>query len=143
MTVAIIIPAFNAAAFLGEAVESALAQTHAASQIVVVDDGSTDTTAAVAEKFADAVMFLRQANAGVSAARNHGAAQVAADWLLFLDADDRLRPDALARLLSRANESMLGAIYGQTADFTDESPLGPRFSKETGSCAMQGPPPAG
>jgi glycosyltransferase involved in cell wall biosynthesis len=143
MTVAIIIPAYNAAAWLAEAIGSALAQTHPAAQVIVVDDGSTDDTAAVAEKFTDAVMLLRQPNAGVAAARNFGAAQMTADWLLFLDADDRLRRDALARLLSRANETALSVIYGQTADFTDGSPFGPRFGKESGSCAMQGPPPLG
>jgi glycosyltransferase involved in cell wall biosynthesis len=143
MTVAIIIPAYNAAAFLAEAIESALAQTHAASQVIVVDDGSTDDTTVVAGRFGDAVMLLRQPNAGVSIARNSGAAQSSAEWLLFLDADDRLRPDALQKLLSRAHEKALGCIYGQSVDFTDGSPLGARFGKEHGSCAMQGAVPLG
>ena len=140
---AIIIPAFNAAAYIAEAIESALAQSHPASQIIVVDDGSTDDTALVAEKFGDAVMLLLQANAGVSTARNYGAAQTSADWLLFLDADDRLRPDALRMLLSRASEASLGCIYGQSVDFTDGLPLGARFGKEHGSCAIQGAVPLG
>lgn len=140
---AIIIPAYNASAFLAEAIESALAQTHAPSQVVVVDDGSTDDTAAVAERFCDAVMLLRQPNAGVSAARNHGAAQTSSDWLLFLDADDRLRLDALEKLLSRAGEAPLGCIYGQSVDFADGTLSGARFGKEHGSCAMQGAVPLG
>lgn len=139
LTASIIIPAYNAAAFLAEAIESALAQTHAASQVIVVDDGSTDDTAAIAGNFGDAVMLLRQSNSGVSTARNLGAAQTAAEWLLFLDADDRLRPDALERLLSRAGEAQLGCIHGQAVDFSDSD----SFGKEHGSCAMQGPPPAG
>ncbi len=143
MSAAIIIPAYNAAAFLAEAIESALAQTHPASQVIVVDDGSTDDTPAVAEKFGDAVMLLRQTNAGVSTARNFGAAQTSADWLLFLDADDRLRPDALEKLLSRAGEASLGCIYGQSVDFTDVPLSGARFGKEHGSCAMQGAVPLG
>ncbi len=143
MSAAIIIPAYNAAAFLAEAIESALAQTHPASQVIVVDDGSTDDTPTVAKKFTDAVMLLRQPNAGVSAARNFGAARTSADWLLFLDADDRLRPDALEKLLSRAGEASLGCIYGQSIDFTDRSPSGARFGKEHGSCAMQGAMPLG
>lgn len=139
MNVAIIIPAYNAAAFLREAIASVLAQTVAVTQVIVVDDGSTDDTAAVAEKFGDAVMLIRQPNAGVSSARNLGAAQTDAEWLLFLDADDRLRPDALANLLSRTEEKPLGVIYGQSVDFTE----GGRFEKAHGSCAMQGAVPLG
>ncbi len=143
MSATIIIPAYNTAAFLAEAIESALAQTHPASQVIVVDDGSTDETAAVAGNFGDAVVLLRQPNAGVSTARNHGGAQTSADWLLFLDADDRMRPDALQKLLSRAREESLGCIYGQSIDFTDGSPSGALFGKEHGSCAMQGAVPLG
>lgn len=138
MTVSIIIPVYNAAAFLAETIESALAQTHTASQVIAVDDGSPDDSAVVAERFGDAVMLLRQTNAGVSTARNFGAAQTSADWLLFLDADDRLRPDALRMLLSRAGEESLGCIYGQSIDFS-----GAKFGKEHGSCAMQGAVPLG
>lgn len=143
LSISIIIPAYNAAAFLAEAIESALAQTHAASQVIVVDDGSTDETAGVAEKFGDTVMLLRQPNAGVSAARNYGAAQTSAEWLLFLDADDRLRPDALQKLLSRAHAATLGCIYGQSVDFTESASSEARFGKEHGSCAMQGAVPLG
>ena len=139
MSAAIIIPAYNAAAFLAEAIKSALVQTHPAAQVIVVDDGSTDETATVAKEFGDAVMLLRQPNAGVSAARNFGAAQTSADWLLFLDADDRLRPYALKTLLARAAESPLGCIYGQSVDFTANG----RFDMELGSCAMQGAVPLG
>ncbi|MEK0450578.1 MAG: hypothetical protein RL088_2846 [Verrucomicrobiota bacterium] len=143
MTVTVIIPAYNAAAFLAEAIESALALTRAASQVIVVDDGSTDETVVVAGGFGDAVMLLRQPNAGVSTARNYGAAQTSAEWLLFLDADDRLRPDALQKLLSRAHQATLGCIYGRSVDFTEHAPVGAKFGKEHGSCAMQGPVPLG
>ena len=143
LSVSIIIPAFNAAAFIAEAIESALAQTHAASQVIVVDDGSTDETSAIAERFGEKVTVLRQPNAGVSTARNYGAAQTSAEWLLFLDADDRLRPDALRNLLSRAHEEALGCIYGQSIDFTEHEAFGAKFGKEHGSCAMQGAVPLG
>ena len=137
MNVAIIIPAYNAAAFVAEAIGSALAQTVAAAQVIVVDDGSTDDTASIAAQFGDKVRVLRQSNAGVSTARNLGAAQATAEWLLFLDADDRLRPGALAALLARAGN--FGVIYGQSVDFTE----GEHFEKEHGSCAMQGAVPLG
>ncbi len=139
MNVAIIIPAYNAAAFLREAIESALAQSVAAAQVIVVDDGSTDDTAVVAEKFGDAVMLIRQPNAGVSTARNFGAAQTTAEWLLFLDADDRLRTDALSNSLSRADEKSLGVIYGKSILFSGDD----EFSHEHGNAAMQGAVPFG
>ncbi len=137
MSVSVIIPAFNAAAYLAEAIESALSQTHAASSIIVVDDGSTDATAAVAENFADSVTLLRQNNSGVSTARNFGASQISANWLLFLDADDRLLPHAIATLVARADEGDFGVVYGRSADFSNAK----RYD-EHGNDKMQGHPPA-
>lgn len=90
----VVIPAFNAAATLAHAIESVRAQTWPAHEIIVVDDGSTDATAEVAHQFAD-VRLIRQANSGVSVARNAGAAAASGDWLAFLDADDSYAPDRL------------------------------------------------
>jgi len=90
----VVIPAFNAAATLAHAIESVRAQTWPAHEIIVVDDGSTDATAEVAHQFAD-VRLIRQANSGVSVARNAGAAAATGDWLAFLDADDSFAPDRL------------------------------------------------
>jgi len=120
-SVAVIIPAFNAAKYLPAAVESVLAQTAPASQVIVVDDGSTDDTAEVVVTYGEAVWYLRQENAGVSVARNTGAAQATAHWLLFLDADDLLRCDALERLAMRAAEGDYGVVYGQSVYFTEAS----------------------
>jgi len=84
----VIIPAYNSAATLGRAIESVRAQTWPAHEIIVVDDGSSDDTASVAESFGDAVKLIRQANSGVAAARNAGAGVATGNWLTFLDADD-------------------------------------------------------
>lgn len=104
MHVAVVIPAFNAADFLPEAIRSVVAQSHADWSAMVVDDGSTDATAAVAAHFQDKrIDLIRQANAGVSAARNAGLraaflGRPLPDAVLFLDADDWLAPDAVSHL---------------------------------------------
>ncbi len=137
-TIAIIIPAYNAAPWIAEAIESALAQTLPATAVVVVDDGSTDDTAAIAGKYSDGVTLIRQANAGVSVARNHGAAQVSAEWMLFLDSDDRLCPDALTQLAAEAEAGTTGVVYGDTESFGDiDRPRQPQPS-----CAGSPPAPA-
>lgn len=119
MSVAVIIPAYNAAPYLAATIESVLAQTAPAAQVIVVDDGSKDATAEIAGKYGDAVWCIRQENAGVSEARNHGASQASGDWMLFLDADDLLVPDALARLTTRSAEGDFGVVYGQSVYFTE------------------------
>jgi glycosyltransferase involved in cell wall biosynthesis len=94
-TFSVVIPVYNGAATIARAIESVLAQTFAPSQLIVVDDGSTDETARVVAKFGERVTYLYQANAGVSAARNNGAQRAMGEWLAFLDADDWYYPDRL------------------------------------------------
>ena len=94
-TFSVIIPTYNAAATLGRAVESVLAQDCPAQEVIVVDDGSSDETAATVAAFGDRVRYLFQPNAGVSAARNAGVAVATGDWLAFLDADDWYYPERL------------------------------------------------
>jgi len=91
----VIIPAYNAAATLARAIDSVRAQSWPAHEIIVVDDGSTDATAEVARQYGDAVRLIRQANSGVSVARNAGASAATGDWLAFLDADDWYAPDRI------------------------------------------------
>jgi glycosyltransferase involved in cell wall biosynthesis len=103
--VSVVIPAYNAERFVGEAIESVLAQTHPDVECIVVDDGSTDGTAAVVRAFGPRVRTLEQANKGVSAARNAGVRVATGSLLAFLDADDRWSPDRLSRML----EALAGA----------------------------------
>ena len=99
-SVTVVIPCFQSARFVAQAAESALAQTLAPVDVIVVDDASTDDPAAALAHLGDRVTLLRQsANAGVSAARNRGAAAGRGDVLAFLDADDWWPPDLLAALV--------------------------------------------
>jgi glycosyltransferase involved in cell wall biosynthesis len=94
-SVAVVIPAFNAAEVLSDAIDSALRQDPPAEQVVVVDDGSTDGTEAILRRYRGVLESLRQPNRGPSAARNAGWQRAATDAIAFLDADDLLLPGAL------------------------------------------------
>jgi glycosyltransferase involved in cell wall biosynthesis len=100
MHVGVVIPAYNVAPWLADAIRSVLTQTYQDWSLIVVDDGSTDATPEIAAAFADdpRIQLIRQPNQGVSAARNTGLSAVSAEAILFLDADDWLTPDALAML---------------------------------------------
>lgn len=111
--VSVVIPAKNVAAFIGETLASALAQSQVG-EVIVVDDGSTDNTAAVVLAIRDPrLRLMTNDSAGVSAARNLGARYASGEWLLFLDADDRLRSGAVAALLTAARGAPRAVlVYG-------------------------------
>lgn len=95
--VSCIIPVCNGEAFLGEAIDSALAQSHRPIEVIVVDDGSTDATASVAQSRGEPVRYVRQENAGPSSARNRGIELARGELIALLDADDRWLEGKLAR----------------------------------------------
>ncbi len=101
--VSVVIPAHNAEKYLGEALESVLAQSVAPAEVIVVDDGSSDSTAQVAQSF-PGVEYLRQENSGAAMARNEGVQRATSEYLAFLDADDLWTPHKL--------ESQLAAFGG-------------------------------
>jgi glycosyltransferase involved in cell wall biosynthesis len=112
-SVSVVIPAKNVAAYVGETIASALAQAEV-TEVIVVDDGSTDDTIAIVRAVADPRLhLLTNDSAGVSSARNLGARHASGDWLVFLDADDRLRPGAVATLLAAARRAPRAVlVYG-------------------------------
>jgi len=87
-TISVVIPAFNAAPWIREAIGSALAQTIAPLEVIVVDDGSTDETATLLAAYGTRIRTITQPNQGVAAARNAGIAAACGEWIAFLDADD-------------------------------------------------------
>lgn len=105
--VSTIIPTYNSAAYLREAVESALSQTCQDQEIIVVDDGSTDATGKILASFGDRIRSVRQANGGQVAARNHGASLATGEWLAFLDSDDQWLPEKLQRQIAAAGNAAI------------------------------------
>ncbi len=94
--ISVIIPSYNHGSYLSRAIESVISQTYKNSEIIVVDDGSSDNTKQVAESFPQ-VVYVHQHNQGLSAARNTGIDNSKGKYLLFLDADDWLSVDALEK----------------------------------------------
>src|SRR5579859_7571422 len=100
--VSILIPAYNAAEYLGATLESALAQTWPSKEIIVVVDGSTDDTLAIAKSFASSqVKVFSQAQSGASAARNKAYRECQGELIQFLDADDLLEPNKIQTQVER------------------------------------------
>ena len=124
ITVSVITPCYNGARFLRTTLESALSQTQPPLEIIVIDDGSTDESAAIAESFGPPVRVLRQANQGESVARNRGIAEARGSHVLFLDADDLLAPQALERLTS-ALANKPGAVALMGCSWFEENPTTP------------------
>jgi hypothetical protein len=111
--VSVVIPTYNRARYLGQAIESALEQSGVSVEVIVVDDGSTDDTPRVVEPYLNRIRYVRQYNQGGAAARNHGIRLAEADNIAFQDSDDYFLPGALAVLHSALVERPdLGAVQG-------------------------------
>src|SRR5438445_2677428 len=114
----ILIPAFNAQAFIAETIQSALAHTWPAREIIIVDDGSTDQTLSIARQFASTtVRVVGQPNQGASAARNKAFSSSQGEYIQWLDADDLLAPDKIARQVAAlkhcpGNRTLLSSAWG-------------------------------
>lgn len=116
VAVSVVIPAYNAEKFLGDAVDSVLRQTLSDWELLIVENGSTDGTSRVAEEFLDdGRIRLMHSEKGVSCARNVGLAHAQGNWVLFLDADDSLPEDAMELLLGAANAEQADVVMGEYA----------------------------
>lgn len=111
--ISVIVPAYNCAAYLGSALDSIFAQSYPQLEVLVVDDGSTDGTVAVAQRYGERVRVISQTNAGPAAARNRGLASARGEFIAFLDGDDLWLEGKLlqqARYLLRRPEASI--VYG-------------------------------
>lgn len=110
--VSVVVPNFNHGRFLSEAIESALEQDYRAIEIIVVDDGSTDDSRAVVEKYGGKVRYLWQENRGLPAARNTGISAACGEYVAFLDADDSWLPQFVSSVMARwRDDPELGAVH--------------------------------
>jgi len=119
-TIDVLIPVRDGAPFLAQAIESALAQTLPPTRVIVVDDGSEDDSAAIAESFGTPVTALREPPRGAAAALNAGLAESRAPLVAFLDADDLWLPQRLelqAAVLAR--DPAVGIVFGHLTEFID------------------------
>lgn len=110
--VSVIIPNYNYGRYVANTLESVLSQTYRNIEVIVVDDGSTDNSLSVLEKFGDRIRLVQQKNAGVSVARNHGVSLSDGELLAFLDADDVWLPEKLERQIERFKvDSEIGLVH--------------------------------
>jgi len=120
--IAVVVPCFNAERYLAAALESIICQSLPPAEILVVDDGSSDGSCQVAERYAPRVRCVSRQNGGVSSARNVGISLTSAKYLLFLDADDLLLPDALETLaLTLAAKPEAGVAFGFFEPFEEQT----------------------
>jgi glycosyltransferase involved in cell wall biosynthesis len=116
--VSAMIGVYNGARYLGEAIESVLAQTHPPCELIVVDDGSTDGSGAIADAYGPPVRSIRQERGGIAASRNRAVGEATGHYFAFLDADDRFPRDKLERQLAVFDaDPALEVVFGHVTEF--------------------------
>lgn len=124
LVVSIIICAYNAEAFIGETLESVLAQTYTSTELIVVDDGSTDRTAEIVQAHGSRIRYIFKNNQGLSAARNVGLGNSTGEFIVFFDADDLMPTDRLAHQVAYMQQHPdLGLSFVDYVNFTETGVL--------------------
>jgi glycosyltransferase involved in cell wall biosynthesis len=146
--VSVVIPTWNRAEWVRDAIDSVLAQDYPRLEVVVVDDGSTDATPEVVRRYGSQVRYIRQANGGAASARNRGIAEATGEFVAFLDSDDLFLPGKLTeqvREFGRQPGLVMVYAWFSILDGSGRERLGRRFHR-TGDIArsllahcMQGP----
>ena len=122
--VSVIVPVYNGALFVSQAIESILAQSHQPMEIIVIDDGSTDNTEDIVKRFGGLVRYQYQANSGTSVARNHGVRLSHQELLAFLDADDLWPADKLAKQVATlSDDESVDLVWGNVVEFVGLGPV--------------------
>lgn len=129
--VSVIIPAYNQAVYVGKAIQSVLDQTYQNLECIVVDDGSKDRTYKIVNEFEDRrILYIRQLNQGLSAARNTGLTISSGEYISFLDSDDLFTPDKLTKLVEVLEKNPGTALAAGSAYLIDhnDQPIPRQFS---------------
>ena len=136
-TISVVIPNYNYGRFIGEAIESVLAQTYQPIEIVVVDDGSTDDSVKIIESFGDKVKLIKQENGGVGKARNTGIKNSAGSYIAFLDADDVWLPKKIElQVKFFETHAEIGLVTAATREFdADRNTITEYLDGKGGWCA--------
>ena len=123
--ISVIVPVYNVEKYLEECVESVLAQTYTDIEIILVDDGATDSSGQICDRYAEKderVRVIHQENQGLSGARNTGLANAKGEYVYFLDSDDWILPEALGELYKRAGKEKADVVFFEALSFEDEKP---------------------
>ena len=127
--ISVIIPVYNLERYLYRCIDSVLRSTYTDFELILVDDGSTDASPQICEDYTERdsrVRLLRQENQGVSAARNRGLDVCQGEWVVFVDADDRISPDHLSLVAGPEDADLLLFDF---AEDPEELTVGPRSGK--------------
>ncbi len=130
--ISVVMPAFNIEEYIGRAIKSVLAQTRPADEIIVVDDGSTDGTAAEIKKFGEQVRYIHQENSGPGAARNTGIKTARYEWIAFLDGDDEWLSEYLEKQLEllQRNKDLMWSNSNYFCCLCNDNRRGPRIEPD-------------
>ncbi len=131
-TVSVVIPAYNAAAYLGEALDSVLAQTYPPLEVIVVDDGSEDNTPQVVATYAGKFTYMRKQRGGPASARNAGIRAASGEWIAFQDADDIWMPSLLEKLVKDSAKTGADLVFCDTLTMIDGRVVGPTRFEHNG-----------
>lgn len=138
-TVSVVIPAYNIGKLVGRAIDSVLAQTYQPDEIIVVDDGSTDSTADVIKSYGSKVRYVYQDNLGLAGARNTGIRAATCEWIAFLDGDDEWLSEKLQLQMDilQRNEGLVWCTGNFLDCLCSEQRRGPSFQPER-ACRLLG-----
>lgn len=116
--VSVVIPTYNRANYIGQAIDSVISQSYSQTEIIVIDDGSTDDTPRVVASYGERVRYVWQENSGIGAARNHGVRLSSGEFLGFLDSDDLWQAEKLERQLAAfLTDSKLKLVFSGVKNF--------------------------
>ena len=124
MKISIVIPVYNTENYIGNCIKSALNQSYEDIEILVVNDGSTDSTGSILEKYKDRIKIFNKKNEGTASALNTGIKNMAGEWFKWLSADDLLKPDAIEKLVSeikKLGDDAQNCIFYSNHDLIDEN----------------------